>query len=178
MLGPGWVNCLSFETPSECRLSSAAHWGVRSNCWLFFLQGRRAAYGVLCVTQTVNFHSFSVVSATLGLEGTGSLQFPPISLSYFPSLCFCPADSLSAALFCWEVNTWLGIEGDLAALIFFFAAYTRVAGTVISNLEIVLNVSILQVYANITHTHTHTHTLTPFHIMFINDCETILVHMD
>lgn len=72
---------------------------------------QQAAYGVLCVTQMVNFHQLFCSFSTLGLEGTGSLQFPPISLEVtFQVFAFCSAVSLSVALFCLEVNTWLGIE--------------------------------------------------------------------
>ena len=153
--------------------------GARSNCWLFFLRGMRAAYGVLCVTQMVNFHQLFRSFSNSRIRRDRFFTIPSnISQSYFPSLCFCSAVSLSAALFCLDINTWLGIEGGFNCFDFFLLLLLpRVTGTVISNLEIVLNVSILRVCTNTSHTYPVTHMLTPFHIMFINNCGTILVHM-
>ena len=175
MLGPDGGNCISLESPSGYRLSSATTWEQEAIAGCSFSRGRRAAYGVLCVTQMVNFHQLFCSFSNSGIRRDRFLTIPSnISQSYFPSLCFCSAVSLSAALFCLEVNTWLGIEGGFNCFDFFLLLLLcRVTETVISNLEIVLNVCVQTL-----HTHTHTNMLTPFHIMFINDCGTILVHMD
>lgn len=80
MLGPGGGNCISLESPSGCRLSSAAAWEQEAIAGCSF-SGECEQHMVFCVWHKwLISTSFSVVSATLGLEGTGSLQFPPISL--------------------------------------------------------------------------------------------------
>lgn len=94
MLGPGLLNCISLESPTESQLSPVAHWGVGSNLLLFFLLERQAAYGVLPV----------------GLEGQVLHSRAP------PSLCFWPAGSSSATLSFLGRET-LGTEENLAALI-------------------------------------------------------------
>lgn len=58
MLGPGRVNCISFASPSDCRLSSAARWGVGSYHWQLLSPGKASSIGCsVCVRpQMVNFH--------------------------------------------------------------------------------------------------------------------------
>lgn len=116
MLGPGWLNCISFESPSKRRLSSVAQ-GLGSNCWLFFLQGRRAAYGVLPVTQMVNFHQLFCSFSNSGISKDKFFTIPPVSLKVtFQVSAFVLLILFQRLCFAGEVNTWLGIEGDLAAL--------------------------------------------------------------
>lgn len=164
MLRLGWLNCISFESTSESRLSSAARWGVGSNCWLFFLQGRQAAYGVLPVTQTVNFHQLFCGFSNSGIRRDRFFTIPSnISQSYFPSLCFCAADSLSVALFCWGdkhlVWDWGGFSGCG-----FLAVFTQGLCNNFANLKIVLNLSTLYLYTHANgppRAHMHTHTRSP-----------------
>lgn len=135
MLGPGWVNCISFESTSECRLSSAARRGVGSYFWLFFLQGRQAAYGVSPVTQTVNFHQLFCGFSSPGIRRDGFFTIPSnISQSYFPSLCFCSGDSLSVALFCWGGKHLAWERGNLAAVVFLLSL-PRASGTIFQTLR-------------------------------------------
>lgn len=98
MLGLGWLNCLSFES----RLSSAAAgeeeaiagWSLSREC----MQHMAHCPWHKQLIST----SFSVASATLGLEGTGSLQFPPIPLQVtFQVSAFVLLILFSVALFCW-----------------------------------------------------------------------------
>lgn len=100
MLRPDWLNCISFKSPSECRLSfsPAGNWEAGSS---FSKEGKRQM--VFCL-----WHKWLIstsFSVTLGLGGTGSLQFLPTFLK-IASLWFCSADSLSAAWVGWGGEHW------------------------------------------------------------------------
>lgn len=93
--------------PTWVQATHRARWGVGSNCWLFSPQGRQAAYGVPPVTQMVNFHQLFCSVSNSGIRRDRFFTIPSsISPTCFPSLCFCSADSLSAAWFCWGGKCW------------------------------------------------------------------------
>lgn len=76
-----WLVELHFiRAPGKSQLSSVAHWGVGSNLSLFFLQGRQAAYGVLPVAPTVNFHWLFYSFSSTGIGRAGSQPLPAMSL--------------------------------------------------------------------------------------------------
>lgn len=76
-----------------------------------------------------------MASATLGLEGTVSLQFPPISLKVtFQVSAFVLLILFQWLCFAGEINTWFGIEGDLAAVVFLLSL-PRVSATILQILR-------------------------------------------
>lgn len=84
MLGPGLLNCISLESPTESQLSPVAHWGVGSNLSLVFSPGKAS----------------SIRCSACGIGRTGSSQQNPskslhLACRLLQQLCLT-----------WEVNAW------------------------------------------------------------------------